>query len=60
MKKTVLCMALAALSAGSALNAAVSLTGGTSVSLSGILADAENAPRLLAKCLRSQPAMLSS
>lgn len=44
MKKTVLCMALAALSAGSALNAAVSLTGGTSVSLSGILADAENAP----------------
>ena len=44
MKKLFTCLALAALSAGSALNAAVSLTNGASVSLNGILADAENAP----------------
>ena len=43
MKKTVLCLALAALSAGSALNAATQLTGGVSVSLDGILANDENA-----------------
>ena len=43
MKKTVLCLALAALSAGSALNAATQLTGGVSVSLDGILANEDNA-----------------
>ena len=45
MKKNVLCLALlAAISAGSAASAATALTGGKSVSLDGILADAENAP----------------
>ena len=45
MKKTVLCLALlATISAGSAASAATALTGGKSVSLDGILADAENAP----------------
>lgn len=43
MKKTVLCLALAALSAGSVLNAATQLTGGVSVSLDGILANEDNA-----------------